>query len=111
MTQQLKASGLYKDNKFQYKADGLIKMYGIKKLEIVLLETSSRFDSKDKCKAGFDHHKGFFGSLSMLKTIADCFSLGTMESFKRVKVFFVHTAGKIYFLVCIMYGTNIYLNL
>ncbi|EIE85430.1 hypothetical protein RO3G_10140 [Rhizopus delemar RA 99-880] len=31
----------------------------------------------DKCKAGFDHHKGLFGSLSMLKTIADCFSLET----------------------------------
>ncbi|KAG1446285.1 hypothetical protein G6F46_011926 [Rhizopus delemar] len=43
MTQQLKASGLYKDNKSQYKADGLIKMDGIKKLEIVLLETSYRF--------------------------------------------------------------------
>ncbi|EIE90024.1 hypothetical protein RO3G_14735 [Rhizopus delemar RA 99-880] len=87
MTQQLKASGLYKDNKSQYKADGLIKMDGIKKLEIVLLETSYRFGSKGRCKAGFDHHKGFFGSLSMMKTIADCFSLGTMESFKKVKVF------------------------
>ncbi|KAG1053460.1 hypothetical protein G6F43_004462 [Rhizopus delemar] len=92
MTQQLKASGLYKDNKSQYKADGLIKMDGIKKLEIVLLETSYHFGSKDKCKAAFDHHKGLFGSLSMLKTIADCFSLGTMESFKTVKVFFVQAA-------------------
>ncbi|KAG1449688.1 hypothetical protein G6F55_010053 [Rhizopus delemar] len=77
MTQQLKASGLYKDNKFQYKADGLIKMYGVKNLEILLLETSYHFGSTDKCKAGFDHHKGLFGSLSMLKTIADCFSLET----------------------------------
>ncbi|KAG1137090.1 hypothetical protein G6F37_012425 [Rhizopus arrhizus] len=93
MTQQLKASGLYKNDKFQYKADGLIKMYGVNNLEILLLETSYHFGSKDKCKAGFDHHKGLFGSLSMLKTIADCFSLGTMESFQKVKVFFTHAAG------------------
>jgi hypothetical protein len=98
MTQQLKASGLYKNDKFQYKADGLVKMYGVKNLEILLLETSYHFGSKDKCKAGFDHHKGLFGSLSMLKTIADCFSLGNMESFKKVKVFFAHAAGKYIFL-------------
>ncbi|KAG0975044.1 hypothetical protein G6F29_011811 [Rhizopus arrhizus] len=93
MIQQLKASGLYKNDKFQYKADGLVKMYGVNNLEILLLETSYHFGSKDKCKAAFDHHKGLFGSLSMLKTIADCFSLGTMESFQKVKVFFTHAAG------------------
>ena len=98
MTKQLKANGLYKNDKFQYKADGLVKMYGVSNLEILLLETSYHFGSKDKCKAAFDHHKGLFGSLAMLKPIADCFSLGTMETFKKVKVFFAHAAGKYIFL-------------
>ncbi|CAO3617236.1 unnamed protein product, partial [Mucor hiemalis] len=77
-----------------YKADGIISLYSFNKLEILLLETSSHFGSTDKSKSSFDHHKGLFGALAMLKAIADKYSFGSMETFKKLKVFFVHAAEK-----------------
>lgn len=98
MTKQLKSLGCYINDKFQYKADSLIKLYGIKKLEILLLETSGSLNNTDKVKINFDHHKGTFRSLALLKCIADGFSFASVEKFKKVKVFFVHAAGNIHFL-------------
>lgn len=54
-----------------YKADEIITLHGMKEVETLLLETSSHFGSTDKSKSCFDHHKGLFGALSMLKVIAD----------------------------------------
>lgn len=84
------------DDSNLYKADGIIKLYSLRELEVLLLETSSYFGSKDKTKASFDHHKGLFGALSMLKTIADEFYLGIAEVLSRVKVLFVHASGTLY---------------
>lgn len=97
MKYQVKATRICKDENYQYKADGLIKLYGIKKLEILLMETSSFFGSKDRCKHSSDHHKGVYGVVAMLKTIGDSFEFGTISTFKRIKVFFLHAAGKIHY--------------
>lgn len=48
MIRQLKAVNLYVDDKNQYKADGLIKLFGLNDLELLLLETSGCFNNKDK---------------------------------------------------------------
>lgn len=85
MKKQLKDN----DDANLYKADGIIKLYSLREPG-VLLETPYHFGSKDKTKTSFDHHKGLFGSLSMLKTIADEFYLRTIEIFSRMKVLFVH---------------------
>ncbi|CEG82389.1 hypothetical protein RMATCC62417_16464 [Rhizopus microsporus] len=71
-----------------YRAYSIIKLYSLRELEILLLETSCHFGSKDKTKASFDHHKGLFGALSMLKFIADEFYLGTIEVFSKLKALF-----------------------
>lgn len=95
MGKQLKNIPLYKEDNHSYLADGIIKLYGLKNIEIVLLETSGCFGSIDKSKIAFDHHKGLFGALAMLKSIADEFPMATVEAFQKCKVFFVHGAGKI----------------
>lgn len=76
-----------------YKADGLVKLHGINELEMLLLETSSHFGSTNKSKNCFDHHKGLFGVLSMLKVIADESNLALTETFSKVKVLFMHASG------------------
>jgi hypothetical protein len=43
----------------------------LKELELLVLETSSNFIWKEKPKVSFDHYKGLFGALAMLKRIAD----------------------------------------
>lgn len=58
-----------------YYAGGIIKFYKINQLEVLLLETSSSFGSSDKTKASFDHHKGLFSVLVMLKVVADEFQV------------------------------------
>ncbi|EIE90517.1 hypothetical protein RO3G_15228 [Rhizopus delemar RA 99-880] len=77
-----------------YLADGIIKLYKLKKVEVLLLETSSHFGSQDKAKSSFDHHKDLFGVLAMLKTVADEFYLGSVSTFSKLKLFFVHASGK-----------------
>ncbi|KAI8975323.1 hypothetical protein BDF20DRAFT_599579 [Mycotypha africana] len=68
---QLKDSGHLKDDRFQYNADGIIKLINVRNLELLLVETSGSYAKIDKAKSNFDHHKGTFGTLAMLKTIAD----------------------------------------
>lgn len=84
------------DESTLYKADGVIKRYSFEELEVLLLETSSHFGSTDKAKSSFDHHKGLFGGLSMPKTIADNFNLGSVESFAKITVLFAHASGMCY---------------
>ncbi|KAI8967942.1 hypothetical protein BDF20DRAFT_908219 [Mycotypha africana] len=73
MSNQLKKSDIFKNDRCSYLADGIVKLYGLKEIEILLLETSWHFNCTDKSKHSFDHHKGVFGSLAMLKNIADDF--------------------------------------
>ncbi|KAI7891202.1 uncharacterized protein EV154DRAFT_509002 [Mucor mucedo] len=94
MGKQPKNIPLYKEDNHSYPADGIIKLYGLKNIEIVLLETSGCFGSIDKLKIAFDHHKGLFGALAMLKSIADEFPMATVEAFQKCKVFFVHGTGE-----------------
>ncbi|KAI8327842.1 hypothetical protein EDC96DRAFT_531244 [Choanephora cucurbitarum] len=103
MSTQLDSAGLYRDDAGQYKADGIITLYGIHRLEILLLETSSHFGCTDRSKISFDHHKGLFGALSMLKTIADTFYFASIEQFGQMKAFFTHAAEKTIYLWSLRY--------
>lgn len=94
MNKQLKNIPLYKEDNHSYLADGIIKLYGLKNIEVLLLETSGCFGSNDKSKIAYDHHKGLFGALAMLKGIADEFCMASIKTFEKCKIFFVHGAGK-----------------
>ncbi|KAG2236914.1 hypothetical protein INT48_001983, partial [Thamnidium elegans] len=67
MSKQLKANDIFVDDKSCYKTDGLVKIFGLKKLELLVVETSGHFGNIDRVKLKFDHHKGVFGMLAMLK--------------------------------------------
>lgn len=82
------------DEKSCYKTDGLIKVFGFKKLELLVLETSGPYENTDRVKLKFDHHKGMFGMLAMLKTIADEYHFASVENFSKFKVFFLNGADK-----------------
>lgn len=73
-------------------------MYGFKRLEILLLETSHHFGSTNQPKSKFDHHKGLFGALAMLKTIADEYQYGSFARFEKIKVYFVHATDRTVYL-------------
>ncbi|KAG2235991.1 hypothetical protein BDF21DRAFT_490048 [Thamnidium elegans] len=79
MSKQLKELKIEEDDKSQYKADGIIKLFKMKEIEVLLLETSGSFDHKDRIKINFEHHKGMFGSLAILKTIADEFNYASLN--------------------------------
>ncbi|KAI8330283.1 hypothetical protein BD560DRAFT_341869 [Blakeslea trispora] len=81
-----------------YKADGIIKMFASKEVEVALLETSSHFRSQDRAKHSFNHHKGTYGVLAMLKGIADEYHLASADTFSKLKVLFVHAADDKVFL-------------
>lgn len=90
------------DHSTIYYADGIITMYGMEELEVLLLETSSSFGSRKNDKKCFDYHKGLFGSLSMIKTVADEYYLGSIEQFSKVKIIFVQAAGTTFYnTICI----------
>jgi hypothetical protein len=89
MSKQLKELKIEEDDKSQYKADGIIKLFKMKEIEVLLLETSGSFDYKDRVKINFDHHKGTFGSLAILKTIADEFNYASLNKFKALNFFYM----------------------
>lgn len=93
MATQLNSVGLYRDDTGQYKADDMISIYSIDRLEILHHETSSYFECSDRSKISFDHHEGLFRALSILKTIADTFFYALVELFGDLKVFYTQAAG------------------
>lgn len=93
MLKKSNESEIESDESTLYKADGIISLYDFNRVEVLLLETSGHFGSTDNPKSSFNHHKGLFGSLSMLKAVADNYLFETLETFKNLKVFFIHAAG------------------
>ncbi|KAG1494651.1 hypothetical protein G6F47_009582 [Rhizopus delemar] len=66
--------------------------------EVALLETSSHFRSNDKAKCSFDHYKSAYGSLTMMKNLADEYYFATAETFSKLKILFIHAADDKLFL-------------
>lgn len=89
MSGQLRELKLEEDDKSQYKADGINKLFNSKEAELLLLETSGSYTDSDKVKINFDHHKGIFGWLAMLKTIADEYKYASVDVFKKLKHLFL----------------------
>ncbi|KAI8334726.1 hypothetical protein BC941DRAFT_356201 [Chlamydoabsidia padenii] len=104
MTKQLERIGSRHDDR--YKADGIIKVNTLFDLEIMVLETSSRFGNRDRTKHSFDLHKAMFGLLAMLKTIADQFEYASIESFEQLKIYFVHVSGDVCHIWSLKYNAN-----
>ncbi|KAG1055661.1 hypothetical protein G6F43_002404 [Rhizopus delemar] len=71
MGQQIKYIGINTQSKSQYKADGIVSLYGVDNMEVLLLETSGHFKNDDQTKIPFDHHKALYGTLAMLKCAAN----------------------------------------
>lgn len=92
MTVQLKDQGIT-DKRLRYNADGTILFNRIP-TEILLSEVSSAFTENNKAKSSFDHYKAMFGLLMMLKTIARKYKYASFNTFKGLKVHFIHTHSK-----------------
>lgn len=79
-------------NHESYKADGIIYF---KEIEVFLMENSGNYGNCTKHKASGDHHKAVYGVLGMLKTIADTYRYAKLDTFQKLKVFFLQTRGKL----------------
>ncbi|KAL9553165.1 hypothetical protein MBANPS3_003415 [Mucor bainieri] len=108
MTKQLKNGGIYVDDKHIYKTDGLIKLFDLKEQEIILVETSGSFTNDDKNKINFDHHKAVYGMLSMLKCIANDYDHASLNTFEKIKVYFLHAADENLHLWSVSYKEGIF---
>lgn len=86
MTKQLKTLGHFVDDKSQYTSDSLFKLFGLKDIELLLVEVSGCFNNK--VKLNFDYHKGMFGALAMIKSIADKYEYASIDHLKRPRSFF-----------------------
>ncbi|KAI7894197.1 uncharacterized protein EV154DRAFT_499618 [Mucor mucedo] len=89
MTVQLQHQGIT-DKRLRYNADGTILFNSIG-TEILLSEVSSAFGENDKAKTSFDHYKAMFGLLMMIRTLARKYKYASFNSFKNLKVHFIHT--------------------
>lgn len=105
MTKQLKTLGHFVDDKSQYTSDSLFKLFGLKDIELLLVEVSGCFNNK--VKLNFDYHKGMFGALAMIKSIADKYEYASIDQFEKAKVLFLIAAGKAY-LVSISKDVNFF---
>lgn len=83
------------DKRLSYNCDGVIQ-FQIDDIanDLLILETSQAYDSGTRVKASFDHTKGMFGLLSMLKTIADNHAYASTAIIKKLKIHLLHVHGK-----------------
>lgn len=73
MTIQLKQQGI-NDRRYKYNADGTLQVNNHSATEILLTEVSSGFGSNVTGKTSFDHYKGMFGMLAMIRTVAQLYN-------------------------------------
>lgn len=76
-----------------YLADGVLRLAQYQNIEVCLLETSKAMKKAGKSKISFDHHKGMFGLLAMMKRLAHHYELASYETLSNVKIFFLHAHG------------------
>ncbi|KAG1046739.1 hypothetical protein G6F43_010788 [Rhizopus delemar] len=86
MTKQLKQNGQFKDARFCLKADGVIRLQSLSDIEVCVAEISGVYKNTDMTKINLDHHKGMFGVVSMLKTIADEMEYASLDVFQKIKM-------------------------
>ncbi|KAI8384210.1 hypothetical protein BD560DRAFT_322234, partial [Blakeslea trispora] len=93
MTKQLRRKGTFVDNRYVYKADGVVRLQESHDIEICVVEVSNEYLNQDNRKIYFDHHKANYGCIAMLKTIAYQYIYASVDVFEQLKVYFVHAAG------------------
>lgn len=76
-----------------YYADGLLRMSDMSNTELCLLETYKALRKSNNAKVSFDHHKGMFALLSMLKRVADRCNYATYDQFSNLELVFLHAHG------------------
>lgn len=84
------------DHRKSHLTDAIIRLNKLCGLEVFLLETAGFFNHKDQRKISFDNVKGMFALLATVKSVADTFSFASVESFKKLKLYFVQASGKKY---------------
>lgn len=78
-----------------YNADGChTGIVGGKIVELSLLEVTGPFGCSDSPKSTKDHIKGSFGTLSLLQEIGHLFEFGSLDTFYKIRVYFVQALGK-----------------
>ena len=77
----------------RYRADGVVRATKLNDLEMCLLETSRALGKAGRPKKSFDHHKGMFGLLSMLKRVAETYDYATYKELGSLKLIFLHGHG------------------
>lgn len=95
MTKRLSRMTREIDHRKHYKADGVIRNSKFKGLEVLLVETAGPFGKTDNRKTSFDNVKGMFALLSMLKTIADQYFLGSVNTFQKLKLYYLQPSGNL----------------
>ena len=103
MTIQLRRQGM-KDGRYRYNADGILRANNFLNLELMLTEVSCGLNKSDNSKVSFDHYKAMFGSLAMLRTLAETYKEASFDTFRQLKVHFLHAHGKYYLLYIVFFS-------
>lgn len=94
MRAQLNDQGI-SDDRLKYNADGVLRFFDKEQpIEISFIETSGALTKATREKATFDHYRRMYGSLAVLKTVADMYSPGDLTIFQTLKIHFIHVHGE-----------------
>ncbi|KAI7874548.1 hypothetical protein K492DRAFT_137713 [Lichtheimia hyalospora FSU 10163] len=81
------------DGRYRYCADGIMSADDFSGLEFLLTEVSSGYKNGDTSKISFDHYKAMFGMLAMIRTLAQKYNKGSLETFRKLRIHFLHAHG------------------
>lgn len=90
MTDILLQKNLIKRRSKGYHADGIVRFI---KDEIFIIEICGAYGNTLMSKIQFDRHKATYGLLAMLKCLAEKYEYGSIETFQKLEMMFIHTKG------------------
>ncbi|KAF7724537.1 hypothetical protein EC973_000914 [Apophysomyces ossiformis] len=78
------------DNRCVFNVDGTLRVDTLDKAEMLTLEVTGAYGFKDRSRCGYDHVKGAFSCLAMLRKLAHAYYAAGFEIFSKLRMYFLH---------------------
>jgi hypothetical protein len=100
-----KAKRVIKSKSEGYKADGIVRYDD---MEIMIMEACGGFGNMLASKIQFDRHKGLYGCLAMLRCFSLKYKYGSLSTFEKLEILFLHTKGNTMQLWSVQYRNKMF---
>lgn len=93
MLEDMKVNTGKEDNIYGFNVDRSLRVQNIDSVEILILETTGAYGYRNRTRAGYDHVKGVFNSLAMLRRLVKSYHRARISASSKIRLYFLHEKG------------------